>query len=121
MNMLMTIDNTATQEANAVFQKFKDVFPPTDPSVRIAVPVCRLQKCHDSKKMKLFIKLQRVPPKLAEVDKNLVEDAIIATLSAMGGERLVGQAPRGALERRAQELLSLLGESSTPAGDGQPL
>ena len=119
MNLLMTIESDAPPESANVLKTFKNTFPPSELAVRVAVPVCRVQKCHDSKEMKLFIKRQRAPNKFNEDEKNLVEDAIMVTLAKMGGERLVGQAPRGALERRAQELLNLLGESTTPSGESQ--
>ncbi|CAK0865233.1 unnamed protein product [Prorocentrum cordatum] len=77
--------------------------PPSDPrggpasdELQEAVPCCKLQKMYNSNQVKLFI---RVHPKYVEL-----ENIVIKHLRGMKCKQYFGQAPRGALERRAQDL-----------------
>ena len=62
---------------------------------------------------KLIFKLQRVPIIISEEEKNALEDDVTTLLTGTGLEPLYGQALRGTLECRAQQILELLGQAGS--------
>ena len=87
--------------------------PPTEKLIRAFVPCVRVEKCHSSAKKKLYFKLQRVPGLVTEEQKNEIEDICSLALVKAGFEPLHGMAPRGSLERKAQEILERLGKAGS--------
>ncbi len=111
--MLLTLKPTATPEQAEKMTKVLEAFPPSQKAIRAFVPCCRVRKCHSSAKKKLLFKLSRVPGIIAGAEKNALEDIVTVMLIARGLQPLQGQAPRGSLERRAQELLEQLGKAGS--------
>ena len=76
---------------------------PGDPKLQGCVLCCRTNACHDKKKTKLYIRLARN----SAGGYGIIEETLTKFLEAQG-ERLYGQAPKGSLEREAQQLLDEL-------------
>ena len=102
--LLLVRTSAVTDEEKAVIEAFLARFPPpTSPEgaaatkeLQKAVPCCKVQKMHSSAFFKLYVRLP--------YDK-AVEQLLEKHLCARGCKQLLGQAPRGALERRIQDLL----------------
>ena len=84
-----------------IITNFLKTFPPPSATaaplaLQKAVPCCKLQKMHSGGSFKLYIRLP--------YNTNL-ECVIEGALQKAGVQQFFGQAPMGALERRAQDLL----------------
>ena len=85
--------------------------------IQFAVTTCRLQKCweHEKNGYKLFIQIRSHPgmPMTSApgtLSKENVDNALMRLFGKSEGiTQLMGQAPRGSLERRAQVLIDELG------------
>jgi len=111
--VLVECSKRADEPQKKTIVEFCTAYQPGSPVLQHIVPCCRLQKCHDSSKVKLFLKLRRGAG-LSDRDASILEDVVMGIAVASGGEQLHGQATRGAMERRAQDLLKELGVDSVP-------
>lgn len=110
--LVRVLQARANPQQSERLAQLQTAFPP-GLDVQMFVPVCVTQKCHDAKFKKIFIKLQAVPNKIGDVDVRAVEDIVHLLMTAKPSiTYLPGMCPRGSLERRAQEILNLLGEAS---------
>jgi len=103
--LVLSLITGAGQEHKQVMEQFlKDHPPPGDAAASIAlqraVPICTLQKMHSSDSFKLFFRLPLHKP---------LQDAVEACLVKLQFRQYHGQAPRGAMERRVQDLMKELG------------
>ena len=104
--ILVAISESPTcqpHETNAIAQFLSD-HPPKSEALMRYVLCCRVQDAYSKEYKKVYLKL-------APECKNL-EDPVQSAIKRMGGEQFFGQAPRGSLERRAQELLTALDPAS---------
>lgn len=97
---------TTTAEDKTIITSFLSNCPPptsadykSPEALQKAVPICRLQKMKVSTTKKLFIRL------VGHAD---LESIIEKALSSTKNHQFFGQAPKGALERRAQILMQEL-------------
>ena len=78
--------------------------PPRSPKLLGCVLCCRINKMYEDSNKKLFLRLGRDSSNAYLT----LEEIVTENLEKLQGERLYGQAPKGSLEREAQELLDTM-------------
>ena len=97
MKLLSVIVQRLPEEDKIVIQQFAASHPPKSPQVQSDILCMKHEVCYDKEHAKLYFKMQ---PEYRQVEL-IVHKALVAS----GGQHLVGSAPRGSLERRAQEII----------------
>ena len=104
------------EQDKALAEKFFNAFDPSAPELDHIIPVFRKQKCydHETNGFKLFFRLREEVrfPRVAgpgQLSKENFENMLVKIFKEAGGKQHFGQAPKGSLERRAQQLLDELG------------
>ena len=111
--LVVLLGNAACPEpCKKAFTEFLEKFPPpaepgpSSEALQAVVPCCRLNKAYDESVKKLYFRLSG--PGHDELEAHVCA-AIAAIYTKKQAKRMYGQAPKGSLEKRAQELLTQLG------------
>eukprot|EP00972_Heterocapsa_arctica_P003525 524234-Heterocapsa_arctica.AAC.1 len=106
LHTIMKSCQLSPEEKEAITNFLTQFPPPTvatgaaaPAALQRAVPCCKVQKMHSSSHFKLFVRLPY---------HQSLEDILEKHLTTRGSKQFFGQAPRGALEKKAQELLKEL-------------
>ncbi|CAK0874673.1 unnamed protein product, partial [Prorocentrum cordatum] len=112
--LLLALHGHGDPEHKKNIETFMGGFSPENRHIQQVVGCCVRQQAFKSDRRKLFFKLLRAPG-LTEADKNVLEDIVDKLLTTNGAVRKLGRAPRGSLERRAQQLLDLISQGKSDA------
>ena len=102
MALIDTLNGIGSASEKEILQRHAQEIGSTPATVACYIHVCRLKKCYDQTKMKLCLATCESIQPVLQIFENHVKQH--------GGKILHGQAPKGGLERDAQQFLDQLSD-----------